>query len=75
MSAKSSSSCAAGPLLRATFDELCAAANGPADYLAMAERFTTVFIENVPILSPNNRNEARRFVTLIDAATKPPPRR
>ena len=58
---------AAGPLLRATFDELCAAANGPADYLAIAERFTTVFIENVPILSPANRNEARRFVTLIDA--------
>jgi len=58
---------AAGPLLRATFDELCGAANGPADYLAIAERFTTVFIENVPTLSPNNRNEARRFVTLIDA--------
>ena len=58
---------AAGPLLRATFDELCATANGPADYLAIAERFTTVFIENVPILSPANRNEARRFVTLIDA--------
>jgi cell division protein ZapE len=58
---------AAGPLLRATFDELCGAANGPADYLAIAERFTTVFIENVPILSPSNRNEARRFVTLIDA--------
>ncbi len=58
---------AAGPLLRATFDELCGAANGPADYLALAERFTTVFIENVPILSPSNRNEARRFVTLIDA--------
>ena len=58
---------AAGPLLRATFAELCGAANGAADYLAIAERFTTVFIENVPLLSPANRNEARRFVTLIDA--------
>lgn len=58
---------AAGPLLRATFAELCGEANGPADYLAIAERFTTVFIEDVPILSPANRNEARRFVTLIDA--------
>ncbi|MGZ3298836.1 MAG: cell division protein ZapE [Asticcacaulis sp.] len=58
---------AAGPLLRATFAELCAAANGAADYLAIAERFTTVFIENVPVMSPANRNEARRFVTLIDA--------
>ncbi len=58
---------AAGPLLRATFSELCGASNGPADYLAIAERFTTVFIENVPLLSPANRNEAKRFVTLIDA--------
>jgi len=58
---------AAGPILRATFAELCGEANGPADYLAIAERFTTVFIENVPLLSPANRNEARRFVTLIDA--------
>lgn len=56
-----------GPLLRATFSELCGDNNGPADYLAIAERFTTVFIEGVPILSPANRNEARRFVTLIDA--------
>jgi cell division protein ZapE len=57
----------AGPLLRATFTDLCGAANGPADYIAVAERFTTVFIEDVPLLSPANRNEARRFVTLIDA--------
>jgi len=57
----------AGPLLRATFAELCGANNGPADYIAIAERFTTVFIEDVPLLSPANRNEARRFVTLIDA--------
>ncbi len=56
-----------GPMLRATFAELCGANNGAADYLAIAERFTTVFIENVPVLSPANRNEARRFVTLIDA--------
>ncbi|ESQ84709.1 hypothetical protein AEAC466_06550 [Asticcacaulis sp. AC466] len=58
---------AAGPMLRATFAELCGAANGPADYLAVADRFTTVFVEHVPVLSPANRNEARRFVTLIDA--------
>ncbi|MDI7776060.1 cell division protein ZapE [Asticcacaulis sp. EMRT-3] len=56
-----------GPMLRADFQHLCAANNGAADYLAIAERFTTVFIENVPALSADNRNEARRFVTLIDA--------
>jgi cell division protein ZapE len=58
---------AAGPSLRATFGELCGSFNGPADYLAIAERFTTLFIEGVPVLSPSNRNEAKRFVTLIDA--------
>jgi cell division protein ZapE len=58
---------AAGPVLRATFAEFCAEANGPADYLAIANRFTTVFIEAVPVLGPERRNEARRFVTLIDA--------
>ena len=57
----------AGPMLRASFADLCAANNGPADYLAVAERFTTVFIDNVPVLSPDRRNEARRFVGLIDA--------
>ncbi len=58
---------AAGPLLRATFAELCGANNGASDYIAIAERFTTVFIENVPVMSPANRNEAARFVRLIDA--------
>jgi cell division protein ZapE len=58
---------AAGPLLRASFSQLCAEANGPADYLAIAERFTSVFIDHVPLLTPEKRNEARRFVTLVDA--------
>jgi cell division protein ZapE len=58
---------AAGPLLRASFNQLCAEANGPADYLAIAERFTTIFIDHVPLLTPDKRNEAKRFVTLIDA--------
>jgi len=57
----------AGPMLRTSFADLCGQNNGAADYLAIAERFTTVFIENVPVLSPANRNEAKRFVTLIDA--------
>lgn len=56
-----------GPMLRTSFAEMCVAANGPADYLAIAERFTTVFIADVPLLTPDKRNEARRFVGLIDA--------
>jgi cell division protein ZapE len=53
-------------LLRATFDELCAKALGPQDYLAIAGRFHTVFLEGLPKLDAARRNEARRFVTLID---------
>lgn len=58
---------AAGGQLRATFASLCGTALGPNDYLALAERFHTVFLEDVPRLSPANREEARRFVTLVDA--------
>ena len=58
---------AAGGLLRASFAELCAEALGPQDYLAIAEHFHTLFLEDVPRLDAGRRNEARRFVTLIDA--------
>jgi cell division protein ZapE len=58
---------AAGGLMRASFASLCATALGPQDYLAIAARFHTVFLEAVPVLTPDRRNEARRFVTLIDA--------
>jgi cell division protein ZapE len=58
---------AAGGLLRAGFAELCTEALGPQDYLAIAEHFHTVFLEDVPRLDAGRRNEARRFVTLIDA--------
>ncbi len=52
---------------RFTFAELCARPLGAADYLAIARNFHTVLIENVPLLSMEKRNEAARFVTLIDA--------
>ncbi|MFN9927906.1 MAG: cell division protein ZapE [Phenylobacterium sp.] len=58
---------AAGGLLRADFDELCNVALGPNDYVAIAERFHTVFLEHVPRLTPDRREAARRFVILIDA--------
>jgi len=56
-----------GGLARATFSELCETALGPQDYLAIAERFHTLFLEDVPILGPDNHQAARRFVTLVDA--------
>jgi len=57
---------AAGGLLRAHFQNLCGEALGPSDYLAIAERFHTVFIEAIPRLRPQDRSAARRFATLID---------
>jgi cell division protein ZapE len=58
---------AGGGMLRASFNELCASALGPQDYLAIAERFHTLFLEDLPVLGSERRNEARRLVTLIDA--------
>jgi cell division protein ZapE len=58
---------AAGGHLRSTFVALCGQALGANDYLAIAGRFHTVFLEDVPVLTPERRNEAARFVTLIDA--------
>lgn len=52
---------------RFEFTDLCAANLGAADYLELARTFHTVFIDNIPILSPERRNEAIRFVNLIDA--------
>lgn len=50
-----------------SFKRLCAEARGAADYLAIARRFHTVIIVGIPVLGAHNRNEAARFVTLIDA--------
>ncbi|WP_336979604.1 cell division protein ZapE [Brevundimonas nasdae] len=56
-----------GSMARATFAELCARPLGPQDYLAIAQRFHTLFLEDVPILGSANHHEARRLVTLVDA--------
>ncbi len=50
-----------------SFKKLCGEARGSADYLAIARRFHTVILVGIPILGPENRNEAARFVSLIDA--------
>jgi cell division protein ZapE len=58
---------AVGGVARLSFDDLCVAARGAADYLALAQHFHTLFIDNIPRLRTDKRNEAVRFVTLIDA--------
>ena len=52
---------------RASFWELCARPLGPADYLAIAAAVRVLILEDIPQLSASNYNEAKRFVTLIDA--------
>ena len=50
-----------------SFKRLCGEARGASDYLAIARRFHTVFVVGIPRLGPENRNEAARYVTLVDA--------
>lgn len=57
---------AAGDAARFSFADLCEKPLGARDYLAIAERFSTVFIDHVPILGEGKRNEAKRFILLID---------
>lgn len=49
-----------------SFDDLCGKPLGPSDYIALASRFKTVFITDVPAMSMRVRDKARRFITLID---------
>ena len=51
---------------RATFWDLCAKPLGPADYLAIAGAVRVLIVEDIPVLSSANYNEAKRFVTMID---------
>jgi cell division protein ZapE len=50
-----------------SFKRLCAEARGASDFLAIARRYHSVIIVGIPKLGPEKRNEAARFVTLIDA--------
>ena len=50
-----------------SFKRLCAEARGASDYLAIAQTYHTVILVGIPQMGPEDRNEAARFVTLIDA--------
>jgi cell division protein ZapE len=50
-----------------SFKRLCGEPRGAADYLAVARRYHSVIVVGIPVMGPEKRNEAARFVTLIDA--------
>jgi len=58
---------AAKGVARFSFADLCEQPLGAADFLKVARNFHTVFLEHIPALGPEKRNEARRFVNLIDS--------
>ena len=56
-----------GNMARFTFTELCEQPLGASDYLEIAGRFDTVFLDAIPQLGPEKRNETKRFIILVDA--------
>ena len=57
---------AAGSSARFTFTDLCEKPLAARDYLAIVARYDTIFIDHVPVLPDARRNEAKRFILLID---------
>jgi cell division protein ZapE len=52
---------------RFDFDALCRRPLGSADYLEIAQRFHSLVLDRIPILAASERNEAKRFIILVDA--------
>ena len=57
---------AAGGVARFDFDSLCRQALGAGDYGALATHYQALVLDDVPQLSPENHDAARRFITLVD---------
>jgi cell division protein ZapE len=57
---------AAAGVARFSFADLCAKPLGASDYLAIAQSFHTVILEDIPRMGFEQRNEAKRFIILID---------
>jgi len=53
--------------MRAGFEDLCARPLGAGDFLLLAKTYPIVFLDGIPLLTPERRDQAKRFVTLIDA--------
>lgn len=51
---------------RFTFHDLCEQPLGATDYLRIAHEFHTLLLDRVPIMTHEHRNEAKRFIALVD---------
>jgi cell division protein ZapE len=58
---------AAANVARFSFTDLCEKPLGATDFLAVARAFHTIVLDNIPVIQANQRNEAKRFINLIDA--------
>jgi cell division protein ZapE len=58
---------AAANVARFSFADLCDRPLGATDFLALARAFHTIVLDDIPIIEANQRNEAKRFINLIDA--------
>ncbi|KAJ2820739.1 ATPase, partial [Coemansia furcata] len=58
---------AAGGVARFSFAQLCKEAHSAADYIELAKCYHTLILTDVPVMDLESRNEARRFITLVDA--------
>ncbi|GHD18363.1 cell division protein ZapE [Tianweitania populi] len=57
---------AAGEAARFAFADLCSQPLAARDYLAIVERYPTIFIDGIPVLDVSQRNEAKRLILLVD---------
>src|SRR5215471_4096612 len=57
---------AAMGVARFSFEDLCAKPLAASDYLKIAHEFHTVIIDHIPVMEYAQRNEAKRFIILID---------
>ncbi|MEQ9449141.1 MAG: AFG1/ZapE family ATPase, partial [Rhodospirillaceae bacterium] len=48
-------------------EDLCGQPLGPSDYIAIAAQYSTVILKAIPRMNEDNKDKARRFVTLVDA--------
>ncbi|PPQ39157.1 cell division protein ZapE [Rhodoblastus acidophilus] len=58
---------AAGHVARFDYADLCKMPLGAADFVMISDCFHTLIVDNIPVIGPDERNEAKRFINLIDA--------